>query len=243
MKPAPARGRRHAYRCGVGRDVGRGAGSRRARPPPAAARRLRAVSAPLGRVCIRISKRSRAYVFDLGKRLMRTFEGVRRALVALRRLASWRCIDGNFARVEALAMSGYAVTRLRGYAVTRSCGHAVMRSCGHAVMRSRGHAVTRSIVTDIELLERPHRPCDARIERIAARSTQRHRCAPSAKSVPVPTSISLHARAGKQRPSSSAPAARRRPHSNGARATCIDTGRQPTCRVAIRRDARAAAHD
>ncbi|WP_200888637.1 hypothetical protein [Burkholderia pseudomallei] len=172
-------------------------------------RRPRAVSAPLGRVCIRISKRSRAYVFDLGKRLMRTFEGVRRALVALRRLASWRCIDGNFARVEALAMSG--------------------------------HAVTRSIVTDIELLERPHRPCDARIERIAARSTQRHRCAPSAKSVPVPTSISLHARAGKQRPSSSAPAARRRPHSNGARATCIDTGRQPTCRVAIRRDARAAA--
>ncbi|MBO7861087.1 hypothetical protein J6339_28230 [Burkholderia pseudomallei] len=198
-------------------------------------RRPRAVSAPLGRVCIRISKRSRAYVFDLGKRLMRTFEGVRRALVALRRLASWRCIDGNFARVEALAMSGYAVTRLRGYAVTRSCGH--------AVMRSRGHAVTRSIVTDIELLERPHRPRDARIERIAARSTQRHRCAPSAKSVPVPTSISLHARAGKQRPSSSAPAARRRPHSNGARATCIDTGRQPTCRVAIRRDARAAAHD
>ncbi|KGS38658.1 hypothetical protein X961_5892 [Burkholderia pseudomallei MSHR5613] len=219
MKPAPARGRRHAYRCGVGRDVGRGigrgigrgAGSRRARPPPAAARRLRAVSAPLGRVCIRISKRSRAYVFDLGKRLMRTFEGVRRALVALRRLASWRCIDGNFARVEALAMSG--------------------------------HAVTRSIVTDIELLERPHRPCDARIERIAARSTQRHRCAPSAKSVPVPTSISLHARAGKQRPSSRAPAARRRPHSNGARATCIDTGRQPTCRVAIRRNTRAAAHD
>ncbi|MBO7779414.1 hypothetical protein [Burkholderia pseudomallei] len=206
-------------------------------------RRPRAVSAPLGRVCIRISKRSRAYVFDLGKRLMRTFEGVRRALVALRRLASWRCIDGNFARVEALAMSGYAVTRLRGYAVTRSCGHAVMRSCGHAVMRSRGHAVTRSIVTDIELLERPHRPRDARIERIAARSTQRHRCAPSAKSVPVPTSISLHARAGKQRPSSRAPAARRRPHSNGARATCIDTGRQPTCRVAIRRDARAAAHD
>ncbi|MFG6730871.1 hypothetical protein ACGY1D_25495 [Burkholderia pseudomallei] len=198
-------------------------------------RRPRAVSAPLGRVCIRISKRSRAYVFDLGKRLMRTFEGVRRALVALRRLASWRCIDGNFARVEALAMSGYAVTRLRGYAVTRSRGHAVMRSCGHAV--------TRSIVTDIELLERPHRPRDARIERIAARSTQRHRCAPSAKSVPVPTSISLHARAGKQRPSSSAPAARRRPHSNGARATCIDTGRQPTCRVAIRRDARAAAHD
>ncbi|MBD2935747.1 hypothetical protein G5C41_18340 [Burkholderia pseudomallei] len=198
-------------------------------------RRPRAVSAPLGRVCIRISKRSRAYVFDLGKRLMRTFEGVRRALVALRRLASWRCIDGNFARVEALAMSGYAVTRLRGYAVTRSRGH--------AVMRSRGHAVTRSIVTDIELLERPHRPRDARIERIAARSTQRHRCAPSAKSVPVPTSISLHARAGKQRPSSSAPAARRRPHSNGARATCIDTGRQPTCRVAIRRDARAAAHD
>ncbi|MBO2950349.1 hypothetical protein J4754_20850 [Burkholderia pseudomallei] len=198
-------------------------------------RRPRAVSAPLGRVCIRISKRSRAYVFDLGKRLMRTFEGVRRALVALRRLASWRCIDGNFARVEALAMSGYAVTRLRGYAVTRSRGH--------AVMRSRGHAVTRSIVTDIELLERPHRPRDARIERIAARSTQRHRCAPSAKSVPVPTSISLHARAGKQRPSSRAPAARRRPHSNGARATCIDTGRQPTCRVAIRRDARAAAHD
>ncbi|MDA5588875.1 hypothetical protein PL318_20425 [Burkholderia pseudomallei] len=174
-------------------------------------RRPRAVSAPLGRVCIRISKRSRAYVFDLGKRLMRTFEGVRRALVALRRLASWRCIDGNFARVEALAMSGYAVTR--------------------------------SIVTDIELLERPHRPRDARIERIAARSMQRHRCAPSAKSVPVPTSISLHARAGKQRPSSRAPAARRRPHSNGARATCIDTGRQPTCRVAIRRDARAAAHD
>ncbi|MBO7812802.1 hypothetical protein [Burkholderia pseudomallei] len=198
-------------------------------------RRPRAVSAPLGRVCIRISKRSRAYVFDLGKRLMRTFEGVRRALVALRRLASWRCIDGNFARVEALAMSGYAVTRLRGYAVTR------LR--GYAVMRSRGHAVTRSIVTDIELLERPHRPRDARIERIAARSTQRHRCAPSAKSVPVPTSISLHARAGKQRPSSRAPAARRRPHSNGARATCIDTGRQPTCRVAIRRDARAAAHD
>ncbi|WP_183158403.1 hypothetical protein [Burkholderia pseudomallei] len=198
-------------------------------------RRPRAVSAPLGRVCIRISKRSRAYVFDLGKRLMRTFEGVRRALVALRRLASWRCIDGNFARVEALAMSGYAVTRLRGYAVTRSRGH--------AVTRSRGHAVTRSIVTDIELLERPHRPCDARIERIAARSTQRHRCAPSAKSVPVPTSISLHARAGKQRPSSRAPAARRRPHSNGARATCIDTGRQPTCRVAIRRNTRAAAHD
>ncbi|WP_183158778.1 hypothetical protein [Burkholderia pseudomallei] len=198
-------------------------------------RRPRAVSAPLGRVCIRISKRSRAYVFDLGKRLMRTFEGVRRALVALRRLASWRCIDGNFARVEALAMSGYAVTRLRGYAVTR------LR--GHAVTRSRGHAVTRSIVTDIELLERPHRPCDARIERIAARSTQRHRCAPSAKSVPVPTSISLHARAGKQRPSSRAPAARRRPHSNGARATCIDTGRQPTCRVAIRRNTRAAAHD
>ncbi|WP_284161158.1 hypothetical protein [Burkholderia pseudomallei] len=182
-------------------------------------RRPRAVSAPLGRVCIRISKRSRAYVFDLGKRLMRTFEGVRRALVALRRLASWRCIDGNFARVEALAMSGYAVTRLRG------------------------HAVTRNIVTDIELLERPHRPRDARIERIAARSTQRHRCAPSAKSVPVPTSISLHARAGKQRPSSRAPAARRRPHSNGARATCIDTGRQPTCRVAIRRNTRAAAHD
>ncbi|WP_183155792.1 hypothetical protein [Burkholderia pseudomallei] len=198
-------------------------------------RRPRAVSAPLGRVCIRISKRSRAYVFDLGKRLMRTFEGVRRALVALRRLASWRCIDGNFARVEALAMSGYAVTRLRGYAVTR------LR--GYAVTRSRGHAVTRSIVTDIELLERPHRPCDARIERIAARSTQRHRCAPSAKSVPVPTSISLHARAGKQRPSSRAPAARRRPHSNGARATCIDTGRQPTCRVAIRRNTRAAAHD
>ncbi|WP_183155587.1 hypothetical protein [Burkholderia pseudomallei] len=198
-------------------------------------RRPRAVSAPLGRVCIRISKRSRAYVFDLGKRLMRTFEGVRRALVALRRLASWRCIDGNFARVEALAMSGYAVTRLRGYAVTR------LR--GHAVTRSRGHAVTRSIVTDIELLERPHRPCDARIERIAARSTQRHRCAPSAKSVPVPTSISLHARAGKQRPSSRAPAARRRPHSNGARATCIDTGRQPTCRVAIRRNTRAAVHD
>ncbi|UZU17484.1 hypothetical protein OSB53_27730 [Burkholderia pseudomallei] len=198
-------------------------------------RRPRAVSAPLGRVCIRISKRSRAYVFDLGKRLMRTFEGVRRALVALRRLASWRCIDGNFARVEALAMSGYAVTRLRGYAV--------MRLRGHAVMRSRGHAVTRSIVTDIELLERPHRPRDARIERIAARSTQRHRCAPSAKSVPVPTSISLHARAGKQRPSSRAPAARRRPHSNGARATCIDTGRQPTCRVAIRRNTRAAAHD
>ncbi|WP_197696164.1 hypothetical protein [Burkholderia pseudomallei] len=197
----------------------RGAHDRRRRP--------RAVSAPLGRVCIRISKRSRAYVFDLGKRLMRTFEGVRRALVALRRLASWRCIDGNFARVEALAMSGYAVTRLRGYAVTRS----------------RGHAVTRSIVTDIELLERPHRPRDARIERIAARSTQRHRCAPSAKSVPVPTSISLHARAGKQRPSSRAPAARRRPHSNGARATCIDTGRQPTCRVAIRRNTRAAAHD
>ncbi|WP_221046819.1 hypothetical protein [Burkholderia pseudomallei] len=206
-------------------------------------RRPRAVSAPLGRVCIRISKRSRAYVFDLGKRLMRTFEGVRRALVALRRLASWRCIDGNFARVEALAMSGYAVTRLRGYAVTRLRGYAVTRSCGHAVTRSRGHAVTRSIVTDIELLERPHRPRDARIERIAARSTQRHRCAPSAKSVPVPTSISLHARAGKQRPSSRAPAARRRPHSNGARATCIDTGRQPTCRVAIRRDARAAAHD
>ncbi|WP_229656488.1 hypothetical protein [Burkholderia pseudomallei] len=93
-------------------------------------RRPRAVSAPLGRVCIRISKRSRAYVFDLGKRLMRTFEGVRRALVALRRLASWRCIDGNFARVEALAMSGYAVTRLRGYAVTRSRGHAVTRSRG-----------------------------------------------------------------------------------------------------------------
>ncbi|MBO2964133.1 hypothetical protein J4761_29335 [Burkholderia pseudomallei] len=205
----------------------RGAHDRRRRP--------RAVSAPLGRVCIRISKRSRAHVFDSGERLMRTFECVRRALVALRRLASWRCIDGNFARVEALAMSGYAVTRLRGYAVTRSRGHAVMRSCGHAVMRS--------IVTDIELLERPHRPCDARIERIAARSTQRHRCAPSAKSVPVPTSISLHARAGKQRPSSRAPAARRRPHSNGARATCIDTGRQPTCRVAIRRNARAAAHD
>ncbi|MBM5667314.1 hypothetical protein DIJ63_26080 [Burkholderia pseudomallei] len=99
------------------------------------------------------------------------------------------------------------------------------------------------MVTDIELLERPHRPRDARIERIAARSTQRHRCAPSAKSVPVPTSISLHARAGKQRPSSRAPAARRRPHSNGARATCIDTGRQPTCRVAIRRNTRAAAHD
>ncbi|QUN90613.1 hypothetical protein [Burkholderia pseudomallei] len=198
-------------------------------------RRPRAVSAPLGRVCIRISKRSRAYVFDLGKRLMRTFEGVRRALVALRRLASWRCIDGNFARVEALAMSGYAVTRLRGYAVTR------LR--GYAVTRLRGHAVTRNIVTDIELLERPHRPRDARIERIAARSTQRHRCAPSAKSVPVPTSISLHARAGKQRPSSRAPAARRRPHSNGARATCIDTGRQPTCRVAIRRNTRAAAHD
>ncbi|WP_195762240.1 hypothetical protein [Burkholderia pseudomallei] len=213
----------------------RGAHDRRRRP--------RAVSAPLGRVCIRISKRSRAYVFDLGKRLMRTFEGVRRALVALRRLASWRCIDGNFARVEALAMSGYAVTRLRGYAVTRLRGYAVTRSCGHAVMRSRGHAVTRSIVTDIELLERPHRPRDARIERIAARSTQRHRCAPSAKSVPVPTSISLHARAGKQRPSSRAPAARRRPHSNGARATCIDTGRQPTCRVAIRRNTRAAAHD
>ncbi|WP_183159746.1 hypothetical protein [Burkholderia pseudomallei] len=205
----------------------RGAHDRRRRP--------RAVSAPLGRVCIRISKRSRAHVFDSGERLMRTFECVRRALVALRRLASWRCIDGNFARVEALAMSGYAVTRLRGHAVTRSCGHAVMRSCGHAVMRS--------IVTDIELLERPHRPCDARIERIAARSTQRHRCAPSAKSVPVPTSISLHARAGKQRPSSRAPAARRRPHSNGARATCIDTGRQPTCRVAIRRNTRAAAHD
>ncbi|MBO7865472.1 hypothetical protein J6337_20940 [Burkholderia pseudomallei] len=205
----------------------RGAHDRRRRP--------RAVSAPLGRVCIRISKRSRAHVFDSGERLMRTFECVRRALVALRRLASWRCIDGNFARVEALAMSGYAVTRLRGYAVTR------LR--GYAVTRSRGHAVTRSIVTDIELLERPHRPCDARIERIAARSTQRHRCAPSAKSVPVPTSISLHARAGKQRPSSRAPAARRRPHSNGARATCIDTGRQPTCRVAIRRDARAAAHD
>ncbi|MBF3629318.1 hypothetical protein ISF84_27915 [Burkholderia pseudomallei] len=205
----------------------RGAHDRRRRP--------RAVSAPLGRVCIRISKRSRAHVFDSGERLMRTFECVRRALVALRRLASWRCIDGNFARVEALAMSGYAVTRLRGHAVTRSRGHAVMRSCGHAVMRS--------IVTDIELLERPHRPCDARIERIAARSTQRHRCAPSAKSVPVPTSISLHARAGKQRPSSRAPAARRRPHSNGARATCIDTGRQPTCRVAIRRNTRAAAHD
>ncbi|WP_200922674.1 hypothetical protein [Burkholderia pseudomallei] len=181
----------------------RGAHDRRRRP--------RAVSAPLGRVCIRISKRSRAHVFDSGERLMRTFECVRRALVALRRLASWRCIDGNFARVEALAMSG--------------------------------HAVTRSIVTDIELLERPHRPRDARIERIAARSTQRHRCAPSAKSVPVPTSISLHARAGKQRPSSRAPAARRRPHSNGARATCIDTGRQPTCRVAIRRNTRAAAHD
>ncbi|ABM47827.1 hypothetical protein BMASAVP1_1191 [Burkholderia mallei SAVP1] len=213
----------------------RGAHDRRRRP--------RAVSAPLGRVCIRISKRSRAHVFDSGERLMRTFECVRRALVALRRLASWRCIDGNFARMEALAMSGYAVTRLRGYAVTRSCGHAVMRSCGHAVMRSCGHAVMRSIVTDIELLERPHRPCDARIERIAARSTQRHRCAPSAKSVPVPTSISLHARAGKQRPSSRAPAARRRPHSNGARATCIDTGRQPTCRVAIRRNTRAAAHD
>ncbi|WP_195834553.1 hypothetical protein [Burkholderia pseudomallei] len=206
-------------------------------------RRPRAVSAPLGRVCIRISKRSRAYVFDLGKRLMRTFEGVRRALVALRRLASWRCIDGNFARVEALAMSGYAVTRLRGYAVTRLRGYAVTRLRGYAVTRSRGHAVTRNIVTDIELLERPHRPRDARIERIAARSTQRHRCAPSAKSVPVPTSISLHARAGKQRPSSRAPAARRRPHSNGARATCIDTGRQPTCRVAIRRNTRAAAHD
>ncbi|WP_251232655.1 hypothetical protein [Burkholderia mallei] len=213
----------------------RGAHDRRRRP--------RAVSAPLGRVCIRISKRSRAHVFDSGERLMRTFECVRRALVALRRLASWRCIDGNFARVEALAMSGYAVTRLRGYAVTRLRGYAVMRSCGHAVMRSCGHAVMRSIVTDIELLERPHRPCDARIERIAARSTQRHRCAPSAKSVPVPTSISLHARAGKQRPSSRAPAARRRPHSNGARATCIDTGRQPTCRVAIRRNTRAAAHD
>ncbi|MBF3566174.1 hypothetical protein ISF73_22985 [Burkholderia pseudomallei] len=213
----------------------RGAHDRRRRP--------RAVSAPLGRVCIRISKRSRAHVFDSGERLMRTFECVRRALVALRRLASWRCIDGNFARVEALAMSGYAVTRLRGYAVTRSRGHAVTRSRGHAVMRSCGHAVMRSIVTDIELLERPHRPCDARIERIAARSTQRHRCAPSAKSVPVPTSISLHARAGKQRPSSRAPAARRRPHSNGARATCIDTGRQPTCRVAIRRNTRAAAHD
>ncbi|WP_273795416.1 hypothetical protein [Burkholderia mallei] len=213
----------------------RGAHDRRRRP--------RAVSAPLGRVCIRISKRSRAHVFDSGERLMRTFECVRRALVALRRLASWRCIDGNFARVEALAMSGYAVTRLRGYAVTRLRGYAVTRSCGHAVMRSCGHAVMRSIVTDIELLERPHRPCDARIERIAARSTQRHRCAPSAKSVPVPTSISLHARAGKQRPSSRAPAARRRPHSNGARATCIDTGRQPTCRVAIRRNTRAAAHD
>ncbi|MBF3794846.1 hypothetical protein [Burkholderia pseudomallei] len=213
----------------------RGAHDRRRRP--------RAVSAPLGRVCIRISKRSRAHVFDSGERLMRTFECVRRALVALRRLASWRCIDGNFARVEALAMSGYAVTRLRGYAVTRLRGHAVTRSRGHAVMRSCGHAVMRSIVTDIELLERPHRPCDARIERIAARSTQRHRCAPSAKSVPVPTSISLHARAGKQRPSSRAPAARRRPHSNGARATCIDTGRQPTCRVAIRRNTRAAAHD
>lgn len=93
-------------------------------------RRPRAVSAPLGRVCIRISKRSRAHVFDSGERLMRTFECVRRALVALRRLASWRCIDRNFARVEALAMSGYAVTRLRGHAVTRSCGHAVMRSCG-----------------------------------------------------------------------------------------------------------------
>ncbi|MBF3529371.1 MULTISPECIES: hypothetical protein [pseudomallei group] len=213
----------------------RGAHDRRRRP--------RAVSAPLGRVCIRISKRSRAHVFDSGERLMRTFECVRRALVALRRLASWRCIDGNFARVEALAMSGYAVTRLRGYAVTRLRGYAVTRSRGHAVMRSCGHAVMRSIVTDIELLERPHRPCDARIERIAARSTQRHRCAPSAKSVPVPTSISLHARAGKQRPSSRAPAARRRPHSNGARATCIDTGRQPTCRVAIRRNTRAAAHD
>ncbi|WP_273774338.1 hypothetical protein [Burkholderia mallei] len=213
----------------------RGAHDRRRRP--------RAVSAPLGRVCIRISKRSRAHVFDSGERLMRTFECVRRALVALRRLASWRCIDGNFARMEALAMSGYAVTRLRGYAVTRLRGYAVTRSRGHAVMRSCGHAVMRSIVTDIELLERPHRPCDARIERIAARSTQRHRCAPSAKSVPVPTSISLHARAGKQRPSSRAPAARRRPHSNGARATCIDTGRQPTCRVAIRRNTRAAAHD
>ncbi|MBF3604839.1 hypothetical protein ISG10_34030, partial [Burkholderia pseudomallei] len=165
----------------------RGAHDRRRRP--------RAVSAPLGRVCIRISKRSRAHVFDSGERLMRTFECVRRALVALRRLASWRCIDGNFARVEALAMSGYAVTRLRGYAVTRLRGYAVTRSRGHAVMRSCGHAVMRSIVTDIELLERPHRPCDARIERIAARSTQRHRCAPSAKSVPVPTSISLHARA------------------------------------------------
>ncbi|WP_206731836.1 hypothetical protein [Burkholderia pseudomallei] len=114
----------------------RGAHDRRRRP--------RAVSAPLGRVCIRISKRSRAYVFDLGKRLMRTFEGVRRALVALRRLASWRCIDGNFARVEALAMSGYAVTRLRGYAVTRLRGYAVTRSRGHAVTRSRGHAVMRS---------------------------------------------------------------------------------------------------
>ncbi|KGX99728.1 hypothetical protein Y023_3741 [Burkholderia pseudomallei A79D] len=107
----------------------RGAHDRRRRP--------RAVSAPLGRVCIRISKRSRAYVFDLGKRLMRTFEGVRRALVALRRLASWRCIDGNFARVEALAMSGYAVTRLRGYAVTRLRGHAVTRSRGHAEHRHR----------------------------------------------------------------------------------------------------------
>ncbi|WP_198174565.1 hypothetical protein [Burkholderia pseudomallei] len=107
----------------------RGAHDRRRRP--------RAVSAPLGRVCIRISKRSRAYVFDLGKRLMRTFEGVRRALVALRRLASWRCIDGNFARVEALAMSGYAVTRLRGYAVTRLRGYAVTRSRGHAEHRHR----------------------------------------------------------------------------------------------------------
>ncbi|RKO00660.1 hypothetical protein EGT65_03195 [Burkholderia mallei] len=113
----------------------RGAHDRRRRP--------RAVSAPLGRVCIRISKRSRAHVFDSGERLMRTFECVRRALVALRRLASWRCIDGNFARVEALAMSGYAVTRLRGYAVTRLRGYAVTRSCGHAVMRSCGHAEHR----------------------------------------------------------------------------------------------------
>ncbi|WP_256728267.1 hypothetical protein [Burkholderia pseudomallei] len=104
----------------------RGAHDRRRRP--------RAVSAPLGRVCIRISKRSRAYVFDLGKRLMRTFEGVRRALVALRRLASWRCIDGNFARVEALAMSGYAVTRLRGASSpTLNCSSA---PTGHATRAS-----------------------------------------------------------------------------------------------------------
>ncbi|MET5012705.1 hypothetical protein AAHH80_36645, partial [Burkholderia pseudomallei] len=76
-------------------------------------------------------------VFDSGKRLMRTFEAVRRALVALRRLASWRCIDVNFARVEALAMSGHAVTRSRGHAVTLSRGHAVTRSRGHAEHRPR----------------------------------------------------------------------------------------------------------